>query len=128
MRKAITAMVTAVAIATSTMALPKPAEARCWGCWVGAGIAAGLIGGAVIAGASNAYAYGSVYGPSYAYLAYSEYAYGYAPAYYGGYYAPPAYYPPPAYYAPPIYHGYYHPHYYAHHYYAHRYYGHRYYR
>ena len=112
MRKAITAMVTVVAIATSTMALPKPAVARCWGCWVGAGIAAGLIGGAVIAGASNAYAYGSIYGPSYGYPAYSEYGYGYAPAYYyGGYYAPPAYYPPPAYYAPPIYHGYYCPHY-----------------
>lgn len=125
MRRAITAMVTAAAIAASTIAVPKPAEARCWGCWVGAGIAAGVIGGALLAGAP--YGYGPYYGyPAY-YGGYAPYGgYGYAPAYYyGGYYAPRVYY------AAPIDHGYYHPyvhHYYAHRYYARHHYGHGYYR
>ena len=61
-----------VAIAAAAIATPKPAEARCLGCWVGAGIAAGVIGGAI---ASSAYGYG--------YPAYGSY---------GGYYAPRRYY------------------------------------
>ena len=101
MRKTITALVAATTIAASTIAMPKPAEARCWGCWAGAGLAAGLIGGALIA--SNAYGYG-----------------------YGPYYGYPGYYGPRPYYARPIYRGYYGHRYYAPRYYAHRYYGHRY--
>jgi hypothetical protein len=97
MRKSIAAIVTAAAIAAAVIAQPKPAEARCWGCWVNGGVAAGLVGGAVIAGWSHAYTYGSIYGPYFAYPPYSEY--GYAP--YGyfapAYYVPPPYYPPPAY-------------------------------
>ncbi len=45
----------AAAIAAANIAAPKPAEARCIGCWVGAGIAAGVIGGAL---ASQSYGYG----------------------------------------------------------------------
>ena len=88
----------------SSLATPKPAEARCLGCWIGAGVAAGVIGGAL---ASQAYGYGyPAYGYGYGYPAYgygySAYsygypaysygypAYGYAPAYYG--YAPRRYY------------------------------------
>ncbi len=111
MRKPTMAMIAATAIAGATVSAPKPAEARCWGCWAGVGIAAGLIGGAIIA--SNAYAYG--YGPYYGYPAYYGYApYAYAPAYYGyspyyngygGYYARPYYYHR-HYYARPYYHRY----------------------
>jgi hypothetical protein len=106
MRKTITAIVATASIAAAALAAPKPAEARCLGCWVGAGIAAGIIGGAL---ASRAYGYGyPAYGygdgypaDSYGYgypadsYGYGHPAYGYAPyvytpAYYG--YAPRRYY------------------------------------
>jgi hypothetical protein len=90
MRRSITAVIAAATLAAAAVATPKPAEARCWGCWAGAGIAAGIIGGAIIA-SSAAYAYpGYGYAP-YAYApayGYPPVAYGYAPAYYGGFYAP----------------------------------------
>ncbi len=71
MRKPITAIVVTAAVAAAAMALPKPAQAGCWGCWV-------------VPGTSHAYMYGSIYGPHFAYPPYSEY--GYAPyGYYGGY-------------------------------------------
>ena len=95
MTKTITAIVAAAGIAAVTLATPKPAEARCWGCWVGAGIAAGIVGGAL---ASSAYGYGPYYGygyaPSYSYGYAPSYGYGYAPAYSGyatPYYASPYY-------------------------------------
>ena len=92
MRKIVTAIVATASIAGAALATPKPAEARCLGCWVGAGIAAGVLGGAI---ASSAYGYGyPTYGYSgYGYPAYSYYGSGY-PAYgsYGGYYAPRRYY------------------------------------
>ena len=83
MRKIVTAIVATASIAGAALATPRPAEARCLGCWVGAGIAAGVIGGAI---ASSAYGYG--------YPAYGYSPYAYAPAYgsYGGYYAPRRYY------------------------------------
>ena len=70
MQKTITAIIAAGSIATAVIATPKPAEARCIGCWVGAGIAAGIIGGAV---ASRSYGYGYPaygYGCGYGYPAY----------------------------------------------------------
>ncbi len=71
MKKVVIAVVAAATVGIAAMLAPAPAEARCIGCAVGAGVAAGLIGGALIAGAANA-------GPP-----------------------PPAYYaPPPAYYGP----------------------------
>jgi hypothetical protein len=104
MRKTITAIVATASIAAATVVTPKPAEARCWGCWAGAGIAAAVIGGAI---ASQAYGYGygyPAYGYGYGYRAYGYgdgyptnygygypgYGYAYAPAYYG--YAPQGYY------------------------------------
>ena len=103
MRAILIRAVTAASMAAN-VSLSTKAEARCYGCWAGAAIAAGVIGSAIVA--NRAYGYG-YYG-------------GYAP-YYGGYYAP-AYYAPvysyaPAYYAP----AYYAPRYY----YPRRYYGYR---
>ena len=51
MRKIVTAIVATASIAAAAIATPKPAEARCLGCWVGAGIAAGVIGGAIASSA-----------------------------------------------------------------------------
>ena len=65
MRRTITALVATASIAAAGIAAPKPAEARCIGCWVGAGIAAAVIGGAI---ASSSYGYGYGY-PAYSYTA-----------------------------------------------------------
>jgi hypothetical protein len=46
MRKTITAILATAGVAATVIAAPKPAEARCIGCWVGAGIAAGVVAGA----------------------------------------------------------------------------------
>jgi hypothetical protein len=93
MRKPITAVVAAAALAAALIATPKPAEARCWGCWAGAGIAAGLITGAVIASSAYGYGYGGYggygYGSYYGGYGYPAYGYAYAPVVT---YAPPAYY------------------------------------
>src|SRR3982075_885050 len=50
----------AASIVVAAIAAPTKAEARWWGGWRGAGIAAGVIGGAVIA--RRAYGYGGYYG------------------------------------------------------------------
>jgi hypothetical protein len=108
MRKTVLALGTAATIGVSALVAPSPAQAWRGGGW-GAGLAAGLIGAAVIGGiASSAYAYGPGYGyyggPGYGYYGGPGYGYygGYAPAYYGGY--APAYY---SYgYAPAYYGGY----------------------
>ena len=63
MQRTTTAIVAAASLAATVIAAPKPAEARCIGCWVGAGIAAAVIGGAF---ASRAYGYGYGY-PAYSY-------------------------------------------------------------
>ncbi|HSI38933.1 MAG TPA: hypothetical protein VLA00_00100 [Xanthobacteraceae bacterium] len=57
-------------------------QVRCNGCWVGAGVAAGVIAGAAIAGAASRPYYNN---------------YNYGP----GYYEPPVVYAQPQYYAPP---------------------------
>ena len=89
MRKTIMTIAAAAAIPAAAIATPKPAEARCMGCWVGVGIAAGIVGGVL---ASRAYGYGyPPYGYGYGYPAYGYAPYAYAPAYYGGY-APLGYY------------------------------------
>jgi hypothetical protein len=122
MKTTVLALATAATIGVSALVAPSPAQA--WrGGW-GPGLAAGLIGAAVIGGiASSAYGpgYGYYGGPGYGdYGGYAPayYNYGYSPAYYGryrsGYYAPvyyghgyrrvirPAY----AYYGPSYYRGY----------------------
>ena len=78
MQKTTTAIVAAASLAATVIAAPKPAEARCIGCWVGAGIAAAVIGGVF---ASRAYGYGYGY-PAYGYGGYGGYGY---PAYNYGY-------------------------------------------
>jgi hypothetical protein len=87
MRKTIAAIIATAGLAAAVIAAPKPAEARCFGCWVGAGIAAGVVAGAL---ASRSYGYGY---PAYSY-GYGYPAYGYAQpyGYDGGYYAPRRYY------------------------------------
>jgi hypothetical protein len=85
MRKTITAIVATAGIAAAALAVPKPAEARRIGCWVGAGVAAAVIGGAVASQAYGGYGYGyPAY--SYGYPAYGYAPYAYAPGYYA--YAP----------------------------------------
>src|SRR5450432_3595102 len=102
MKKTVLALATAATIGVSALVAPSPAQAWRAGGW-GPGLAAGLIGAAVIGGiASSAYAYGPGYGyyggPGYGdYGGYAPayYNYGYAPAYYGGYrtgYYAPVYY------------------------------------
>jgi hypothetical protein len=125
MKKTVLALATAATIGVSALVAPSPAQAWRGGGW-GPGLAAGLIGAAVIGGiASSAYAYGPGYGyyggPGYGdYGGYAPayYNYGYAPAYYGGYrsgYYAPVYYghgyrrvirPAYAYYGPRYYRGY----------------------
>ncbi len=75
MRKPPIAII-AAAIAACAIILPGRAQAGCWGCWW------------VVPGTSHAFMYGSIYGPHFAYPAYSEYGFGYypyPPFYYGGY-------------------------------------------
>ena len=67
MTKILATLAVAATLATGAVAIPtSQANAACFGCYVGAGIAAGLIGGALIAGATApAYGYAPVYaGPA----------------------------------------------------------------
>ena len=96
MRKLTMTVAGAACLAAASVSVPTKAEARCYGCWAGAAIAAGVIGSAIIA--NNAYAYGGYYGgyaPAYGYAYPPAYSYGYAPAYYA-----PSYYNPRRYYRP----------------------------
>jgi len=104
MRKFLMTITLAACTTTAGIAAPTKAQARCYGCWAGAAVAAGVIGSAIIA--SRAYGYGYYGGYAPAYYGYAPYGYGYgsysAPyggygytsynvpyrAYYGGYYAP----------------------------------------
>ena len=72
MTKTLTALAAASAVALATMAVPTTAEARCFGCAVGAGVVGGVIAGAIVGGAianSNppppAYYSGPAPGPGY---------------------------------------------------------------
>jgi hypothetical protein len=90
MKRTVLALTTAVTIGVTALTSTSPAEARWRGGGWGPGLAAGLVGAAVIGGiASSAYAYGPGYGYYGGYPAYGYYG-GYAPAYYG--YAPAYYY------------------------------------
>jgi len=51
MHKALIGIAAAATLGLATVAAPSTADARCFGCAVGAGVAAGLIGGALIGGA-----------------------------------------------------------------------------
>jgi len=96
MRKTVLAVAAAATLATTMLTIPNRAEAR-WrgGAWVGAGVAAGLIGGAIIANSYRPYYGYGYYGAPYpAYYGYPTYGY---PSNYG-YPAYPRYYGYPAYY------------------------------
>jgi hypothetical protein len=68
MRKTLVALAAAATIGAAALAAPSPAEARCFGCAVGAGVAGGFLAGAII-GSAIAAPYGPAYygpGPYYA--------------------------------------------------------------
>ena len=87
MFKSLTGVALAGVLAVGAVAASSQnAEARCYGCAVGAGVVGGLAAGAII---------GSAFAPRYGYGYYGGGpAYGYGPAYYGGggYYGGNAYY------------------------------------
>ena len=64
MTKTFAALATAAALAVGTLAVPNTADARCYGCAVGAGVLAGALIGTAIAANSGAY-YGPGPGPAY---------------------------------------------------------------
>ncbi len=51
MTKTLTALAAAAAVALAATAVPTTADARCFGCGVGAGIIGGIAAGAIIGGA-----------------------------------------------------------------------------
>jgi hypothetical protein len=51
MQKTLTAFAAAGALALATIAVPSTADARCFGCAVGAGVIGGIAAGAIIGGA-----------------------------------------------------------------------------
>ena len=89
MKKTVFALATAATLAVGTMSAPTTADARCYGCAVGAGVAAGVIGGAIIGGAiANSAAPGYYgYGPAPGYVVYEGYGAPYPAACPGGYWA-----------------------------------------
>jgi hypothetical protein len=96
MRRYLLTLVAATTLAAAILVHPGRAEARCYGCWIGAGVAVGLLAGAAFAAPAYGYGYGYPYGYGY-----------YRPAYYG----PPYAYYGPRYYYRPRYYGYYGPRY-----------------
>jgi hypothetical protein len=80
MRKTLMALAAVATLAVSAVGAPAPAHAQRY---LGAAIAGGLIGGAIVGAAAAPYYYG--YGPGY-YRPYGYYgpAYVAAPGYYGG--------------------------------------------
>jgi hypothetical protein len=88
MKKTMLALAAATTLAVGTLSVPTTADARCYGCAVGAGVAAGVIGGAIIGGAiaNSAPAYYG-YGPAPGYVVYEGYGAPYPAACPGGYWA-----------------------------------------
>jgi hypothetical protein len=73
MKKALIALATVATLATATVLVPAPAEARCYGCAVGAGVVGGLAAGAII-GSAIANSQPRYYAPAPGYVVYSGYA------------------------------------------------------
>lgn len=61
MTKIFGALAIATTLAVATVAIPQQAEARCFGCAVGAGIVAGALIGTAVANSGPHYAYGPTY-------------------------------------------------------------------
>ncbi len=64
-KKLVLALAASATIAAATLSAPAPAQAGCVGCWIGAGVAGGLVAGAIIGSAARPYYYGP--GPGYYY-------------------------------------------------------------
>ena len=85
MKKVLIALAAAATIAAGSLSAPTTAEARCYGCGVGAGIIGGLAAGAIIGGAvANSY---PRYAPAPGYVVYEGYGAAYPVACPGGYWA-----------------------------------------
>lgn len=86
MKKTILAVATAATLGVATLSAPAPAEARCHGCGVAAGVIGGLAAGAIIGGAI-ANSEPRYYAPAPGYIAYEGYAQPVPVACPGGYWA-----------------------------------------
>jgi hypothetical protein len=86
MQKTILAIAAAATIAAGTLTAPAPAEARCHGCGVAAGVIGGIAAGAIIGGAI-ANSQPRYYGPAPGYVVYEGYGAPYPAACPGGYWA-----------------------------------------
>ena len=85
MKKVLVALAAAATIAAGTLSAPTAADARCYGCGVGAGVIGGLAAGAIIGGAvANSY---PRYAPAPGYVVYEGYGAPYPVACPGGYWA-----------------------------------------
>jgi hypothetical protein len=85
MKKVLVALAAAATIAAGTLSAPTAADARCYGCGVGAGVIGGLAAGAIIGGAvANSY---PRYAPAPGYVVYEGYGAAYPVACPGGYWA-----------------------------------------
>jgi hypothetical protein len=87
MKKVLTAVSAALVLGFATMAAPTSADAGCRGCAVGAGVAAGILGAAIIGGAIANSQPAPYYAPSPGYVAYPAYGQPYPVACPGGYWA-----------------------------------------
>lgn len=89
MKKVIVALAAASALGLATVSAPTPADARCIGCAVGAGVVGGLLLGGAIAGAAanQGYAPGPAYVVQPGYQPYAGYSAPYPVACPGGYWA-----------------------------------------
>jgi hypothetical protein len=72
MKKTLTVLVAAATLAVATAASPTTADARCYGCGVGAGLVGGFVAGAIVGSALARPAYVVAPGPGY--VVYSGYA------------------------------------------------------
>ena len=73
MKKTLTVLIAAATLAGAATSLPTPADARCYGCALGAGLVGGFVAGAIVGSAAAARpAY--VVAPAPGYIVYSGYA------------------------------------------------------
>lgn len=86
MKKVLIALAAVATLAIGTLSAPKPADARCYGCAVGAGVVAGVAAGAIV-GSAIANSQPRYYAPAPGYVVYSGYAAPYPVACPGGYWA-----------------------------------------
>jgi hypothetical protein len=86
MQKTVLALVAATALGIATFGAPSPADARCHGCGVAAGVIGGIAAGAIIGGAI-ANSQPRPYAPAPGYVVYEGYGRPYPASCRGGYWA-----------------------------------------